>query len=219
MKIKIISSGSSGNAYLITDKNKKQLLVECGIIIKKLLREIDLNNLQGCIISHCHSDHCIAKENLKRYSVPVFDNTNMESGKVYHIGDYKVFPIQSKHNVPCLGFIINCARENKKILFATDTYEIDPKTPDIPYDAALLECNYSKEYISRHETDNDGFYNHMSCERLLQWLENRRYKPKNLCLIHLSNNGNLGEYDLKDAFKSQCENLYIAAPGEEIDVI
>lgn len=215
MKIKVISSGSDGNAYVITDNKRKQLLVECGLVIKKLLREIDLNNLQGCIVSHEHKDHSIATENLRRFSVNVYDNTNMQAGKSYRIGDYRVFPIQSQHNVPCFGFIISSVNEQKKILFATDTYEIDPHTPDIQYDLAMLECNYSEPYANK---EDEGFYNHMSCERLQNWLETRQYKSKALCLIHLSTRGNLGDTDLNAAFKQHCERLYVAKKGLEFEI-
>lgn len=215
MKVKVISSGSDGNAYVITDNKKKQLLVECGLVIKKILREIDLNKLQGCIVSHEHKDHSIAKENLGRFSVNVYDNTNMQVGKTYRIGDYRVFPIQSQHNVPCFGFIINSINEDKKILFSTDTYEIDPHTPDIQYDLAMLECNYSESYVNK---EDEGYYNHMSCERLQNWLEIRQHNPKILCLIHLSTRGNLGDIDLNVAFKQHCERLYVAKKGLEFEI-
>lgn len=218
MRIKIVNSGSDGNAYVITDKNGNQLLVECGVKISQIMRYINLQKLQGCIISHSHLDHSLSKKNLLRYSVPVYDENNMKVGKMSYIGDYKVFPIQSEHNVNCFGFIIINPLENKKILFITDSFQVDAKTPDISYDLAMLECNYSEEYVSGFNTtflNDEGFYNHMSCERLQNWLSNRRYKPETLCLIHLSNSGNLGDYDLKHGFKQYCKHLYIAEKNLE----
>ena len=123
----------------------------------------------------------------------------------------------------CYGFFfinseIDRMIQNKKILFITDSFQVDAKTPDISYDLAMLECNYSEEYVSGFNTtflNEEGFYNHMSCERLQNWLSNRRYKPETLCLIHLSNSGNLGDYDLKHGFKQYCKHLYIAEKNLE----
>ena len=218
MKVKILNSGSDGNAYVVTDKEGNQLLIECGIKIKDILRNIHIDKLQGCIVSHAHKDHSLSKEHLKRYGIPVYDEETLSVGRMEHIGDYKIFPIHSEHNINCFGFIISVVRENKKILFVTDCFEIDKKTPDIAYDLAMLECNYSEEYISKMGYNNEdvGFYNHMSSERLRNWLLNRRYKPETLCLIHLSNRGNLGEYDLKHGFKECCGRLFVAKKNLEM---
>lgn len=219
MKVKIINSGSDGNAYVVTDKEGNQLLIECGVKIDKILRNIKIDKLQGCIISHEHTDHALSKKNLIRYGIPVYDESNLSVGRLKNIGDYKVFPIHSDHNVSCFGFIISVETENKKILFVTDSFQIDEKTPDICYDLAMLECNYSEEHISKtkgYGNDDIGFYNHMSCERLRNWLLNRHHKPEILCLIHLSNSGNLGEYDLNKAFTDCCGKLHIAKKNLEM---
>lgn len=222
MKIKIINSGSDGNAYVVTDKNGSQLLIECGVKINQIIRNIKIDKLQGCIISHEHKDHSLSKENIIRYGIPVYDESNLSAGKMERIGDYKILPILSEHNVNCFGFIISVVSENKKILFVTDSFSIDPKTPDIRYDLAMLECNYSEEYVSKiKDMDNEdiGFYNHMSCERLRSWLLNRQYKPKTLCLIHLSNRGNLGAYGLNNGFTDCCEELYVAKKDMEFEIL
>lgn len=56
--IKVISSGSDGNAYLI-DNQKDKLLIECGIGFNRLQKELwrlgaSVSSLAGCLISHSH---------------------------------------------------------------------------------------------------------------------------------------------------------------------
>jgi len=55
MKINIISSGSHGNAYIISDY-KTKLLLDCGIPYKKIQigGDFKLHELSACLISHEH---------------------------------------------------------------------------------------------------------------------------------------------------------------------
>jgi metal-dependent hydrolase (beta-lactamase superfamily II) len=55
MDIDVIGSGSSGNAYIISDGYTKVLL-ECGIKFNKLQRGCGykLHEIQACLISHGH---------------------------------------------------------------------------------------------------------------------------------------------------------------------
>jgi len=54
MNIKIIGSGSNGNAYVL-ENNNEQILIECGLPYNKLVKEINFGKLCGAIISHSHS--------------------------------------------------------------------------------------------------------------------------------------------------------------------
>ena len=58
MKLKVLSSNSSGNAYILEDKDEI-LLIECGVSFKKIKEGInfDLNKVVGVLISHEHKDH------------------------------------------------------------------------------------------------------------------------------------------------------------------
>lgn len=211
MKVQIINSGSDGNAYLITDKNNNQLLIECGVKIKTLLLNCDFNSLEGCIISHEHKDHNLSKESLEKYGINVL--SDFVIGKWERTNSFKILPMRSEHNIKCFSFIIYSIAENKKILFATDTKRLDPQTPDIDYDLALLECNYFEKYMNQllsTDDNNVGYKNHMSAENLFKWLNSRHNKPKTLCLIHLSNSGHLGDLDLNKRFKSFSDKFYIA---------
>ena len=53
--IKTLASGSTGNAYHISD-GKTNLLIECGIVIKKIKEALmfRLSEIDFCLISHEH---------------------------------------------------------------------------------------------------------------------------------------------------------------------
>jgi len=55
MEIKVLASGSSGNAYFVSD-GKTPLLLEAGIPFKEIQRGLNfrLQELVGCLISHEH---------------------------------------------------------------------------------------------------------------------------------------------------------------------
>ncbi len=59
IKIKCFGSGSKGNGYLLDD-GRSQLLIECGIPMKKVIKEMNFNmsHVEGCLITHEHKDHC-----------------------------------------------------------------------------------------------------------------------------------------------------------------
>ena len=53
MDVKIISSGSSGNALTISD-SKTTILIDCGIPWKKILLKGDFIAIDACLVSHSH---------------------------------------------------------------------------------------------------------------------------------------------------------------------
>lgn len=55
MKIKVIASDSTGNAYLISGV-KDKILIECGVPMPRLLKGCDYNlrEIKACLISHEH---------------------------------------------------------------------------------------------------------------------------------------------------------------------
>jgi phosphoribosyl 1,2-cyclic phosphodiesterase len=56
MNLKVIGTGSSGNAYSITDNTGHMLLLDAGLSYNSILRGIDFNTtkIDGVLISHHH---------------------------------------------------------------------------------------------------------------------------------------------------------------------
>ena len=83
MKIKVLSSGSKGNSTYLESGNTR-ILVDVGInynMIKKTLEEenIDVNSIDGVLISHTHSDHIGGLSSLiKKINTKVFIKEDLE---------------------------------------------------------------------------------------------------------------------------------------------
>lgn len=55
MKLKVLSSGSQGNFYLL-ETNTETLILDCGIPIKdiKIGLDFDLRRVSGVLVTHSH---------------------------------------------------------------------------------------------------------------------------------------------------------------------
>lgn len=55
MNFKTLSSGSSGNCYIV-EGEKAKLMIECGIPIKKIKHKggFSVHEIQACLVSHGH---------------------------------------------------------------------------------------------------------------------------------------------------------------------
>lgn len=137
LHLKTVSSGSSGNGYLI-ESNGRYLAIEAGVQWEKFQQMCDFQMSLKCdalLVSHCHLDHCkhvgkFAKNGI--YPICVGKNAvesveNATSQKVYPladlkwkaIGDWKVFPFQVHHDEVCYGYIIKTP-SSESVLYATD---------------------------------------------------------------------------------------------------
>ena len=56
MKLKCISTGSSGNCYLLQADNGETFILDCGISIKGIKKGLnwDIRSVSGVIVSHAH---------------------------------------------------------------------------------------------------------------------------------------------------------------------
>ena len=62
LRVSILASGSSGNITLL-ETQRTRLLVDCGLGKRETLArlaaiELDIDRIDGILISHEHSDHC-----------------------------------------------------------------------------------------------------------------------------------------------------------------
>ena len=219
MDIKPLASGSSGNAYLISD-GQTSILIECGIPYSELQRLSDFKipTLDGCLISHSHGDHACSVKYVLSAGVDCYmsKETAVELGvekhhrcKIvnhmdgFHIGSLTVRPLEMEHDVYCLGFLIWSNYTNETLFFATDTYHIKYIIPDCEY--IMIETNYDLDIL--HKRIDSGEVNesakhrlvksHQSIDTALLWLKRCDLtKTKRIYLLHLSD-GSSNESEFK----------------------
>lgn len=165
-----LASGSSGNAYLLRT-NKSTLLFDAGVRLPRLRKalmceEVSAEQLSAVLISHEHTDHCVAARDLAaEYGTPVLANEEvmraaglhglpqsslLPVGKTTLIGDVEVttFPISHDAARP-VGFVIR--HRGRCIVIATD---LGMATSDVVdamrmADLLVLESNHDLDLLRR----------------------------------------------------------------------
>ena len=208
MEIKVLASSSKGNCYFISD-GVSNLLIEAGINLKRIRQQVDLMSLDGCLLTHEHKDHSgFAKEIAKycgvyssQYTLELLDfgkysyNKKVIKPKIScSIGSFKIIAFNTQHDaIDPLGFLIQSTVTKEKLLFATDTYYINPKFKELDY--IMIECNYKVEILLSNISKgrikkgnaNRLLKSHFEIENVKSFLKAQQLSNvKKIYLLHLS---------------------------------
>ena len=223
MKIKVISSGSKGNCTYL-ESGSTRILIDVGInynFLKNSLDEenIDINSIDGIIISHVHKDHVGGLSSvIKKVSTNVFIKEELEKelkkiipkeniiivDDTFDINDFKITTFNTSHDVPNSGYILE--DDTSSFVYITDTGYINRKYIDITSnkDVYMVEFNHDEKMVM------EGPYPYILKERVLGdkgHLSNRAStnyltkvvgdKTKYIILANMSENNNTEELALK----------------------
>lgn len=223
MKIKTISTGSSGNAYILTTSDGKHLLLDAGLPIQeiKIGLNFDIGNLEGCVISHRHNDHVKSASKLENMGIRVFRPYNIEQDILKtQIGSFAITSFPVPHNgTPNRAFIIKA--DGETILYATDFEYIQYKLREQNFTAMLIECNYQEDMIADNDHREHICLGHCELSTCRDFVaQNATDALKTVLLIHASNSGSID----KDKAVETVQNIvpqaqvYMARKGMEIDI-
>lgn len=232
MEIKVLASGSSGNAYIISD-GETSLLLDAGIPLKQIRVGcgFNLSSISGALITHGHQDHVKAAKDLAKAGMDIYLSQGtidmcslighriipVEALKEFRVGTFKVLPFDVEHDVPePLGFLLTSTLTGEKLLYFTDTYYIKYKFNGLNY--IMAECNYSIEGIL--ESIKNGYIpaelaprlikSHMSLENLVKMLQaNDLSEVKQIYLLHLSANNSDEERFKREIQKATGAEVYV----------
>lgn len=239
MRLQVLGTGSAGNCYAVT-ANGETLLLDCGIPDRKIIRAIDRIPV-GCLLTHEHMDHAKAAKPLARLGVPIYasagtfdaiswngmDGVTVEAMEAVKAGSYTVLPFETQHDAAePLGFLVRHDVTRETLIYATDTYYLRYRFPNINY--WLIECNFVDETAQAQMEAgeiNETLYHrlngsHMSLRRLLVTLEaNDLTDTRSIILIHLSE-GRSNEKQMIQAVveKTGIDDVYAAQAGMDIDL-
>lgn len=232
IRIKVIGSSSKGNCYHITD-GFSPLLLEAGIRFRDVQRALDFktSNLRGCLITHEHGDHSkyvkdILKNGIDCYmSKGTAEALNLQhhrvryvsSKKLFQIGTWTIMPFDVQHDVSePVGFLL-MNQVGDKLLFATDTYYIKYKFPNLTH--IMVECNYSKKilddnvasgYVPRF-LEERIIKSHFSLENVKEFfLANDLSQAKEIWLLHLSDTNSDADLFKKEVAQITGKMVFIA---------
>ena len=233
MDIKVVASGSRGNAYRVSD-GVTSLLLDAGVPMSRLRPALDFRvcDLGGCLVSHCHMDHSRAVGELLRAGVPVYTSAGtigairQSSGLLrpiralepVEIGSFTVLPFDVQHDAPePLGFLLTSRETGERLLYLTDSYYTKYIFPGLTH--IMCECNYSEEVL-RERIEAGAIptalakrlrTSHMSLDHFLDLLRaNDLSGVRKIYLLHLSDNNSEAErFREATAALTGCE-VYIA---------
>lgn len=238
MNLRVISSGSVGNAYLLTSNSGQRLLLDCGIAAGKLKVELDFDLSDiFCIASHVHADHCASAGYLSRCGVPVLTTQgvvelfskndhliSVKHGTELLIDEFYIRFFDVVHNVPTLGALI-FHPEMGNLVYITDTKEVKYNLPDVSW--WLIEANYCEDYVLKMTANGsadvgrilDVVDRHFSVQACESYLRSQDLsKAESVVLLHLSDRNSHAK-----EFKHRIERAigvptYIAEPGLQLDL-
>lgn len=233
MNIKILGSGSSGNAYQIDD-GKTRLLLDAGLPVRELqqLLEFQLNKVAGVLLTHNHGDHSKACKSLMKRGINVYTSQGtieamgwqkehrakrVSSMQAFFVGTMNILPFDVQHDAPePLGYVVHSTELHETLLYFTDTYYLKYTFGRLDY--IMGECNYDmeiiKEGIANGTIDAELaprlMKSHMSLEHFLELLQhNDLSQVKQIYLLHLSNS-NSNEQQFKEAVqKATGAEVYV----------
>lgn len=225
MKLKCISTGSSGNCYLLQADSGETLILDCGISIKEIKKGLDWNikDVVGVLCTHKHLDHSKSVNDFKAMGIPIckpyetllmnqflansyftvraFDLTTIDGNWTHTDADGTPCPI--------FGFLIT-HKEMGKMLYITDCELIKWRFKDVNH--ILLGVNYDKDLV---DTDNPKanhvFRGHLSIDTACDFVKaNDSGSLQNVIMCHLSS-----ENADKDSFIVKMKKV---AYGANVDV-
>ena len=216
MDIKILASGSAGNAYVVSD-GKTTLLLDAGIPFTQIQKGMNYQTSQiaACLVTHRHGDHAKAVPKLLERGIPVYGPSDLAeaypgvrsdgfSQGRWIVIDYgfRIKPFPVHHDVECLGYMISSIKTDERLLYMTDTTHTEYTFEGVTH--FMIECNHSQETVMRNarngvipgELAERIMRSHMSIETVLGLLRaNDTTKLKQIYLLHLSdNNSNEEEF-------------------------
>ena len=241
MKFKVLGSGSSGNGYLLTSTDSETLVIEAGVRLGDVLKEVPYKDIAGLIVSHTHGDHAgfLDEYLYRRVTTYIHDESLKEwKGKVkdffplyfdeeckFSLGNFDIIPFRLKHDTPCFGFLIRHPDMVGNFLFCTDTSQI-PYTFDNVQTLAI-EADYDYNILLNNVRDGKLILSlarrihstHYSIDQAIDFCKNRDMKKlRNIILLHLSKNNSSAEEFKEKMIMATGKPTYIATRGLEVEV-
>lgn len=242
MKIRVISSCSEGNCYLLTSSAGSTLILEAGVRVADIKKALgySLRGVCSCLVTHRHSDHARSVVDLLKLGIPlcshadvleakgVQDNVfamELEELKTVPVGGgFVVTALKAFHDVPCFAYIIE-HEEMGRLLFATDTFKLPYKVKHLNH--LLIECNYQDDVLGWNMEQGRCIASlrerlmltHMELRTTCKAVKkNMSESLQDIMLVHLSADNSNAEHMQKDVSAVSGVPVYVAEPGLEIEI-
>ena len=238
MKLKILSSGSSGNCYIL-QSDKEQLILDNGIPLKQIKAGLGFNvsNVAGCLVTHKHKDHDLTSKDLIKMGLNVirpFDNSNkhttLKKGSLFSTKTFELKDTQGNwvhtngdgSQCPIYGYFIKLPN-NETLVYATDAEFIKYRFKNVNH--FLIGVDYDLDTLDETEEVEAKKYHvytgHHSIQAACKFIQaNQSQMLKSVTLCHLSSqNGSPEKFkEMMQEVVGDNVNVYIAKKGLEIEL-
>ena len=228
MDIKVIASGSSGNAYLIGD-GRTRLLLDAGIPFRRIQIGCGFrtSSIDGCLVTHRHGDHAAAIPKLLQRGMTVYGNADvaefyegvqeLAALREYTVGTFRVLPFEVVHDVPCYGYQVTSTATGEKLVYITDSAYVRYTFTGLTH--IMIEANYDEDIMLGNVRDEKIPFSlaervagtHMSIDTLIDLLRaNDMTRGRQIYLLHLSDNNSDAEVFKRLVQQETGAEVYIA---------
>lgn len=225
MKLKVLSSGSHGNCYLL-ESDGEILILDCGIPMKdiKIGLDFDLSKVVGALVTHQHLDHSKSAEDLKKYGIPVWqpylDGFDINRVQKRGHGKFRITSFELPHDgINNCGFLIEIS--GQKILYMTDFEYCRYVFAKQNVNHILIECNYQQEYVDRglpnFEHKVKGHCSLSTCKDFIR--TNATDALQTVLLLHMGQ-GTCNPIECVEEIKKVANKAYVdyARSGMEVEL-
>lgn len=220
MKLKVLSSGSQGNCYVIDGENEC-LLLDLGVPLHAVKVAVNFNVLKisGAVVTHEHKDHAGYVGQFAEAGIKIFKPFSDYSDRAL-LGAFSVKPFPLVHDVPCYGFLIEHPAIGR-LLYITDTEYVKYKFKDI--DWIMVEANYAKELL---DESLDGslkrshvLRGHMDIDTTCRFIQaNDSDRLKGVILLHMSDSQGDKQLFIGKAKNATEKPIWVAEKGLEVEL-
>lgn len=219
MTLKTIATSSDGNSFILTSDSGKHLMIEAGLPIGELKKglDYDIENWQGTLISHSHSDHSLSADKVRKMGISVFEPYKDTDHKRLRtrLGGFQIESFPVPHNgTENRGFIITVDGQRVCFLIDLEYCPYDLSKQDI--NVLIVECNYISELIPDdlpnmvHKT-----LGHCSLDTTIGIIQNCQKRLRKVILTHMSKGSTfdkeLAMQRIKEAIPAYIEVEYAKA--------
>lgn len=244
MQLKVIASGSTGNCYILEGRTTA-LILECGVPPERLMRSTScpISRIAGCLVSHEHGDHAAYVGRYANLGLDVYASAGtlhaigaakdprahallpMVSARV---GEFTVRPFPLHHDAAePFGYMVEHP-EMGRLLFVTDTRQVDYSFRSYNVAHILCEANYSDDVLDANVLAGriDGHRarrvrdTHLSLRGACELVKaNETPALRTVTLIHLSaGNSDEGAFAQRMRQNVLLADVYIARAGLTVNL-
>lgn len=235
MRLKVLSSSSKANGYLLYN-DEEALLIETGCKLLDVERTLnfDIELLKGIVVSHSHQDHAGRIVEYSKTGIPIYTGlgqaqeifekygvkTNIVNElKPFKIGNFTCVGFNVPHeNTPNFGYIIG-HEDFGKLMFYTDCKLVPYNFNCWNIKHIIAETNYDVDVIKNEDYNFQhkimGHCSLQTSEKIIN--AHKTDYLKNIFLAHL------GSFSNKEYFKKRIQdnfhcNTLICESGLDIEL-